>query len=116
MGTGTLEDALDWVEYCNGTGDTFVLLPIIPLSLGLQFSRHYADLRRKHTGKDEPYDVKYWGLGNEVWGPWQVGQLSAEEYAKIARRWAHAIKLIDPSIKVRTSDSSKPKIFIAALA
>jgi alpha-N-arabinofuranosidase len=48
MGTGTLEEALAWVEYCNSTGDTY-----------------WANLRRKHTGRDEPHNVKYWGLGNE---------------------------------------------------
>lgn len=35
-----------------------------------------------------------------VWGPWQVGNLSAEEYAEKARQWAHALKLVDPSIKL----------------
>ncbi|OCF32811.1 alpha-N-arabinofuranosidase [Kwoniella heveanensis BCC8398] len=81
MGTGTLEEALAWVEYCNGTGDT-----------------HWANLRRKHTGRDEPHAVKYWGLGNEMWGPWQVGNMSAFEYTRMARQWAHALKLTDPSI------------------
>lgn len=52
MGTGTLEDALGWLEYCNGNKNT-----------------HYANLRRKN-GHEEPYNVKYWGLGNEMWGPW----------------------------------------------
>lgn len=83
MGTGTLAEALHWVEYCNGTGDTY-----------------YANLRRRNTGRDEPHNVKYWGLGNEVWGPWQVGQQTAPDYAEKARRWAHAIKLIDPSVKL----------------
>lgn len=35
-----------------------------------------------------------------VWGPWQVGNLSASEYAAMARRWAHGLKLVDPSIKL----------------
>ncbi|EPT00599.1 hypothetical protein FOMPIDRAFT_101145 [Fomitopsis schrenkii] len=83
MGTGTLEDALHWIEYCNGTGDT-----------------HYANLRRKNTGRDEPHNVKYWGLGNEVWGEWQVGQQTASAYATKARQWAHAIHLIDPTVKL----------------
>lgn len=48
FGTGTLDEALAWVEYCNGKGNTF-----------------YANLRRKH-GREEPYGVKYWALGNEV--------------------------------------------------
>lgn len=73
---------MNWIEYLNGKGDTY-----------------YAELRRKH-GHCEPYDVKYVGLGNEMWGPWQIGQLSALEYAQKARRWAKAIKLIDPSIKL----------------
>ncbi|KAI0763061.1 glycoside hydrolase [Trametes elegans] len=81
MGTGTLEDALHWIEYCNGTGDTY-----------------YANLRRKNTGREEPHAVKYWGLGNEVWGEWQVGQQTASAYATKARQWAHAIRLVDPSV------------------
>lgn len=48
FGTGTLDEALAWVEYCNGTKNTY-----------------YANLRRKN-GRAEPYAVKYWALGNEV--------------------------------------------------
>lgn len=44
--------------------------------------------------------VKYWGLGNEVWGEWQVGQQTAEAYATKARQWAHAIRLVDPSVNL----------------
>ncbi|EPQ31923.1 uncharacterized protein PFL1_00122 [Pseudozyma flocculosa PF-1] len=83
MGTGTYEEALAWLEYCNGTGDTY-----------------WANLRRKNTGKDEPHNVKYWGLGNEMHGPWQVGFLNATDYTKMAARWAHGLKLVDPSIKL----------------
>ncbi|WVQ82791.1 hypothetical protein IAT38_004923 [Cryptococcus sp. DSM 104549] len=83
MGTGTYEEALAWLEYCNGTGNT-----------------HWANLRRRNTGRDEPHAVKYWGLGNEMWGPWQVGNLSATDYAKKAKRWAHGLKLVDPSVKL----------------
>lgn len=49
--------ALAWVEYCNSTRDTY-----------------YANLRRKN-GREKPYNVKYWALGNETWGPWQVEQV-----------------------------------------
>ncbi|OCF54383.1 alpha-N-arabinofuranosidase [Kwoniella mangroviensis CBS 10435] len=83
MGTGTLEEALAWLEYCNGTGDT-----------------HWAELRRKNTGRKEPHAVKYWGLGNEMWGPWQVGNMLPSDYARKARRWAHALKLVDPTIQL----------------
>ncbi|GJN69506.1 hypothetical protein PLICBS_003555 [Purpureocillium lilacinum] len=82
FGTGTLDEALGWIEYCNSNKDT-----------------HYANLRRKH-GRKEPYNVKYWALGNEVWGPWQVEQMTKEDYAKKAYQWAKAIKLLDPSVKL----------------
>ncbi|KAJ9650161.1 hypothetical protein H2198_010523 [Neophaeococcomyces mojaviensis] len=80
MGTGTLEDALAWLEYCNSDKDTY-----------------YANMRRAN-GRDEPYNVKYWALGNEMWGPWQVEQHTKEDYAKKACQWAKALKLLDPSI------------------
>jgi alpha-N-arabinofuranosidase len=79
MGTGTLDEALAWVEYCNGTGDT-------------DWVR-----RRAENGHPEPYGVRFWGLGNEMYGEWQVGALSAEEYVRTATRWARAIKMIDPN-------------------
>ncbi|KAI9761953.1 MAG: hypothetical protein M4579_000736 [Chaenotheca gracillima] len=82
FGTGTLDEALGWVEYCNSSSDT-----------------HYANLRRKN-GHEKPYNVKYWALGNEVWGPWQVAQMTKEDYAKKAFQWAKALKLLDPSIEL----------------
>ncbi|KAI9834881.1 MAG: hypothetical protein M1819_002789 [Sarea resinae] len=82
FGTGTLDEALGWVEYCNSSSDTY-----------------YAKLRRKN-GREKPYNVKYWALGNEMWGPWQVGQMSKEEYANKAFQWAKALKLLDPSIEL----------------
>ena len=47
-----------------------------------------------------PQQVKYWALGNECWGPWQVEQLTKEDYAKKAYQWAKAIKLLDPSVEL----------------
>ncbi|KAK7202876.1 glycoside hydrolase superfamily [Myxozyma melibiosi] len=82
MGTGTLDEALAWVEYCNSDKNTY-----------------YANLRRKN-GHEKPYNVKYWSLGNEVWGPWQVGQMPAADYGKKAFQWAKALKLLDPNIKL----------------
>ena len=54
-GDGDMREAADWVEYCNGTGDTALV-----------------KLRREH-GFAAPHKVKYWGIGNEVDGPWQIG-------------------------------------------
>ncbi|MBO0833253.1 MAG: alpha-N-arabinofuranosidase, partial [Actinobacteria bacterium] len=78
MGTGTLDEALAWLEYCNGDRPT-----------------HWANMRRQN-GKSEPYRVKYWGLGNEMYGEWQVGAMSADEYVREATRWARALKFLDP--------------------
>ncbi|MCL6538740.1 MAG: hypothetical protein K6T28_09190 [Acidothermus sp.] len=80
MGTGTLQEALQWVEYCNGAGRT-----------------SWVE-RRRANGHAEPYRVRYWGLGNEMYGEWQIGALSAEEYVSKARRWAAAIKKVDPDV------------------
>ena len=82
MGTGTLEEALAWIEYCNSARDT------------------YWARRRRANGRDEPYGVRYWALGNEMYGEWQVGALSAEEYVAEATRWARAIRMIDPDAKL----------------
>lgn len=82
MGTGTMQDAADWVEYCNETGNTY-----------------WANLRKKH-GHPEPYNVKYWGLGNEIYGAWQAGHKSVQEYGPLALEYAKMMRWVDPSIKL----------------
>jgi alpha-N-arabinofuranosidase len=82
MGTGTLADALAWVEYCNSAGNTA-----------------WAE-RRRSNGRGEPWQVTYWGLGNEMYGDWQVGAFTAEEYVREATRWARAIRMLDPRAKL----------------
>jgi alpha-N-arabinofuranosidase len=79
-GSGTPEEAVQWMEYCNGDGDT---------PFGAQ---------RIQNGHAEPFGVKYWELGNEIYGPWQVGHCSAEEYAHRYVRFAKAFKEADPSV------------------
>jgi len=81
-GTGTVEEAANWVEYCNGTGDT-----------------KYANLRRKY-GHSEPFRVRYWGLGNEVYGSWQIGHKNADDYTKFAVECAKMMKWVDPTIRL----------------
>jgi alpha-N-arabinofuranosidase len=82
MGSGTMDEAQAWVEYCNGAGNT-----------------HWANLRRAH-GHAEPHRVRYWGLGNEMYGSWQIGHLSAEDYVKKARSFALVMKRTDPTIEL----------------
>lgn len=88
LGTGSIQDAANLVEYCNLDGGTV-----------------YSDLRIQN-GSETPYGVKFWCLGNEMDGPWQVGQLSAEDYSKKAVQAAKAMKLIDPSIELIACGSS----------
>ena len=76
-GLGTVDDARHWVEYTNESRHTY-----------------WADQRRKN-GREKPYAVKYWGLGNEIDGQWQLGHKNAEDYAKFALEAAKAMRLVD---------------------
>ena len=82
LGTGTPEEARDWVEYCNCPPGT-----------------RYADLRAAH-GSREPHAVKLWCLGNEMDGPWQLGHVPADQYAIRARQAAKMMKDADSTIEL----------------
>jgi len=88
MGTGTIEEAQQWVEYCN-----------------VKEGPYYAELRKKY-GSVEPYNVKYWSLGNEMDGHWQMGHLNAEDYSKKALEAAKLMRLTSPEIKIIAAGSS----------
>ena len=88
MGTGTIEEAQQWVEYCNVKGGPF-----------------YAELRKKN-GFIEPYNIKYWSLGNEMDGFWQMGHLNAGDYSKKALEAAKLMRLTSPDIKLIAAGSS----------
>lgn len=70
LGTGTPEEARNWVEYCN-------------TPVGTKFSN-----LRAGNGSAEPYGVKLWCLGNEMDGPWQQGHVPANQYAIRAQQAA----------------------------
>jgi alpha-N-arabinofuranosidase len=88
LGTGSWVDAQQWVEYVNGTQDTEV-----------------TRLRKKN-GRDKPWGVKYWGLGNEMDGYWQMGHRSASDYGAFALEAAKLAKLTDPSVKLIAAGAS----------
>jgi alpha-N-arabinofuranosidase len=89
LGLATIQDACNWVEYCNYKKGTF-----------------YSDIRVKN-GHEKPYGVKIWDLGNEVDGaPWELGHKDADEYVKIAREAAKAMRSVDNTIKFVASGSS----------
>ncbi len=62
--------------------------------------------RRKKNGRAKPFKVHYWGLGNEMDGPWQMGHRSAEDYGKFALEAAKLMKWTDPSIRLVAAGSS----------
>jgi alpha-N-arabinofuranosidase len=92
LGTGTIADTAALVEYCNAPAGT-----------------RYADLRVKH-GYREPHGVKYWCVGNEMDGPWQIGHLEAEEYGRKALEAAKMMRWQDPSLKLVACGSSNTEM------
>jgi alpha-L-arabinofuranosidase len=89
LGLSTIMDACYWVEYCNYKQGTY-----------------YSNLRARN-GHPEPYHVKIWDLGNEVDGsPWELGHKDIEDYVKIAREAAKAMRSVDNTIEFVASGSS----------
>jgi alpha-L-arabinofuranosidase len=84
-GDGDMREAADWVEYCNGTGDSALV-----------------KLRREH-GFAAPHKVKYWGIGNEVDSPGQIGMKTPQEYARAYTEYSKVMKRVDPEIKLVAS-------------
>ena len=78
----TAEEAAAWVEYCNGAAT----------------SRYGA--MRAANGHPEPYAVKYWELGNEIWGDWVRGHSDAPTYARNYLRYERAMRAVDPGIQL----------------
>ena len=88
LGTRAGDAARNLVEYCNH-----------PLGTAL------SDLRRKH-GWAEPHAVKFWCLGNEMDGHWQMEAKTAEEYGRIAVEAAKMMKWVDRSLELAACGSS----------
>lgn len=82
-GDGSPEETARWVEYCNGDPD----------------KTEMGALRAEH-GHPEPYDITYWEIGNEVYGPWQITWTTPDGYADRFDRFRDAMETVDPSIKV----------------
>jgi alpha-L-arabinofuranosidase len=78
----TVDEAAAWVEYCNGPTST-----------------KYGALRAVH-GYPQPFNVKLWEVGNEIWGSWVRGHSDAETYAQNFTRYAAAMRKVDPTIKL----------------
>ena len=55
---------------------------------------------RAKNGHPEPYGVKFWSIGNEMYGDWQLGHMPLEKYVKKHNEFAEAMRAVDPSIKL----------------
>jgi len=88
LGTRGVTDACNLLEYCNHPGGS-----------------KYSDMRIKN-GVKEPHNIKNWCLGNEMDGDWQLGQKTPEEYGRLAREAAKAMKLMDPGIELVSCGST----------
>ena len=80
------------VEYCNVDRGT-----------------KWSELRRSH-GFAQPHNVRYWCLGNEMDGPWQMGTMTAREYGRKARDAAQQFRVLDPNLKLIACGSSAPSM------
>jgi alpha-N-arabinofuranosidase len=67
VGSGTVREMSEWVDYLTRDGDS----PMARL--------------RAANGREQPWRVRFWGLGNEAWGC--GGNMSADQYAREARRY-----------------------------
>ena len=82
-GTGDAWSAAQYVEYANGDVST---------PMGKQ---------RAANGHPEPYKVKFWGIGNEMWGiTYQYGAMKPNQFAFKHNEFAHAMRKVDPTIKL----------------
>jgi alpha-N-arabinofuranosidase len=88
LGTRDGDAARNLVEYCNHPGGTA-----------------WSDLRRRH-GWEQPHGIRFWCLGNEMDGPWQMEAKTATEYGRIAVEAAKMMRWIDPRIELAACGSS----------
>ncbi|MCG3123233.1 MAG: Beta-galactosidase [Phycisphaerales bacterium] len=81
-GLGSVQSAVDQLQYVNGAADT----PMGKL--------------RAANGRPEPWNVKFWGIGNEMYGSWQLGNVPLDQYIKRHADFVTAMRAVDPSITV----------------
>lgn len=86
-GTGTPEEMSDWMEYCN-------------LSIG-----KYGRMRMAN-GYTEPYNVKYWSVGNENWGAHELGARTVDEWGPLVRESAKLMRSVTKDAKLFAAATS----------
>lgn len=81
-GLGDAAMALEELQYANGGPET-------------EMGR-----RRAANGRPEPWGVKFWAIGNEMYGDWQLGHMPLSDYVRKHVQYAVSMKAMDPSIQV----------------
>ena len=81
-GFGDAYSAAQWVEYCNAS------------------TKSIGGSWRAKNGHHAPYGVKFWCVGNEMFGPWQLGFMQMEHYTLKHNTVAEYMWKVDPSIKL----------------
>ncbi len=81
-GTGTEEEMSNWLEYCN-----------------LDHEGEYAR-RRIRNGHSEPYNVRFWSIGNENYGDWEIGAKDAKSWARLVTETSKMMKRVDPEAEL----------------
>ncbi len=89
-GFGDAYSAAAQLEYCNGGPDT------------------YWGARRVKNGAPQPFGIRFWGIGNEMWGPWQLGYMSLDHYI-LKQNWVvDKMREVDPHIFCISSGNAGP--------
>ena len=88
LGTRGPDEARRYLEYCNHPGGTAL-----------------SD-RRRANGAEQPFGIRFWCLGNEMDGPWQIGQKTPDEYGRIAKETAKLMRWVDPNVQLAVCGSS----------
>ncbi|MHB8895267.1 MAG: alpha-L-arabinofuranosidase C-terminal domain-containing protein [Candidatus Geothermincolia bacterium] len=81
FGTGSAVEAARWVEYVNGAESTT------------------EGARRAGYGRKDPWGVRLWGIGNEMYGVWALGHLPARDYARRYLEFRGAMEEVDPNLE-----------------
>ncbi len=77
-GLGSMESSREEVEYCNGSAST-------PMGKW-----------RAKNGHPESYDVKWWAVGNEMYGSWQLGNIPLDQYVERHNDFVDSLRTVDP--------------------
>lgn len=91
-----LVDAEPWITVNTGFGDAYSAAAELEYANGAP-TTHYG-AQRATNGSTAPFGVKYWGIGNEMWGAWQLGYMKLDHYV-LKQNWVvDKMREVDPDI------------------